>query len=336
MVDEQSYTAETARWMLLFSLASSSLLILNKLCMHNFHTPALISTLQFAVTTLTCIVLMTSGAVEPDGWEWRKVKPYLLYVTMFVMTIYANMRALQHSNVETIIVFRSACPVIVCFLDWGFLGRQLPSARSVLSLLAIICGCVGYVLTDHSFRLKGWGAYTWATVYALVLSIEMTYGKHVAGPHLGFASMWGPTLYANTLSIIPMATLGLLSHELHALGRVEWSGESIGLLALSCAVGVAISFLGWRVRSILTAACYTVLGVANKMLTVFASALIWNDHASMLGVLSLGICLAGSASYKQAPMAECGEDDIRTRLNPECADKCTVRLKEETEENYEN
>ena len=52
-------------------------------------------------------VLMASGMVAPDHFEWRKVKPYLLYVGMFVATIYANMRALQHSNVETIIVFRA-------------------------------------------------------------------------------------------------------------------------------------------------------------------------------------------------------------------------------------
>ena len=50
---------------------------------------------------------MGTGIVKPDSFEWRKVKPYLLYVGMFVATIYANMRALQHSNVETIIVFRA-------------------------------------------------------------------------------------------------------------------------------------------------------------------------------------------------------------------------------------
>ena len=50
---------------------------------------------------------MASGQVATDHFEWRKVKPYLYYVGMFVATIYANMRALQHSNVETIIVFRA-------------------------------------------------------------------------------------------------------------------------------------------------------------------------------------------------------------------------------------
>eukprot|EP00966_Prymnesium_polylepis_P213655 4947938-Prymnesium_polylepis.2 len=50
------------------------------------------------------------------------------------------MKALEHSNVETVIVFRACCPLVVCVLDWAFMGRQLPSARSALSLLLLTAG----------------------------------------------------------------------------------------------------------------------------------------------------------------------------------------------------
>ena len=33
----------------------------------------------------------------------------------------------------------------------------------------------------------------------------------------------------------------------------------------------------------ITATCYTVLGVANKMATVLINCLIWDKHASLLG-----------------------------------------------------
>lgn len=248
---------------------------------------------------------MGTGMIKADAWEWHKVKPYLVYVCMFVATIYANMRALQHSNVETIIVFRSACPLIVCVLDWGFLGRQLPSARSVVALLVIIGGCVGYVLTDRAFKLNGWGAYTWVTAYFLIISVEMAYGKHIVGPHLAFNSMWGPTLYTNTLSVPPMLTIGLLSHEAGKFGGSEWTSVSIALLLASCVIGVAISYLGWRARSLVTATCYTVLGVANKMFTVLANAMVWDQRASMTGILFLVVCLIGAAGYKQVRLRLC-------------------------------
>ena len=111
-----------------------------------------------------------------------------------------------------------------------------------------------------------------AQAYFLIISVEMAYGKHIVGPHLGFASMWGPTLYTNTISVPPMLAIGMLSSETERLGRIVWTSTSISLLLVSCAVGVAISYLGWRARSLVTATCYTVLGVANKMLTVLGNA----------------------------------------------------------------
>ena len=248
---------------------------------------------------------MGTGMIKADAWEWHKVKPYLVYVCMFVATIYANMRALQHSNVETVIVFRSACPLIVSVLDWAFLGRQLPSARSIGALLVIIGGCIGYVLTDRAFKLNGWGAYSWVTAYFLIISVEMAYGKHIVGPHLAFNSMWGPTLYTNTLSVPPMLTIGLLSHEAGKFGGSEWTSVSIALLLASCVIGVAISYLGWRARSLVTATCYTVLGVANKMFTVLANAMVWDQRASMTGILFLVVCLIGAAGYKQVRLRLC-------------------------------
>ena len=196
---------------------------------------------------------------------------------------------------------------------------------------------------------------------------------------------------------------GLFTHEYAKMAAVAWSPATLGLLTLSCVIGVAISFLGWRARSLVTATCvhpslptcppahlptrppaslptrllsapvcpsayrstclpadlpaalvthgslagrdepprgrhahahgahahahahahgatrapcnsaeaslppprrcYTVLGVANKMLTVLANAMIWDQHASMVGILFLVVCLAGAAGYKQAPLA---------------------------------
>ena len=307
MPAEEGYTAEAACAMLTFSLASSSLLLINKLTLHYLPVPALVSTLQFVSASVTSVVLMASGAVAVDRFEWRKVKPYLLYVFMFVATIYANMRALQHSNVETIIVFRACCPLIVCVLDWACLGRHLPSLRSVLALLVVASGCAGYVLTDRAFKLSGWGAYTWVTAYFFIISFEMAYGKHIVGPHLNFASMWGPTLYTNTISVPPMLSIGFLTHEIDRLAGAQWNTISISLLLLSCVIGVAISYLGWKARSLVTATCYTLLGVANKMLTVLANAMVWDNRASLNGMFFLCICLVGAAGYKQAPLAEAGE-----------------------------
>jgi len=184
----------------------------------------------------------------------------------------------------------------------AFLGRELPSLRSLASLLVLMAGAAGYVLSDREFKMQGFAAYTWVTAYFLIISVEMCYGKLIVGPHVGLKSMWGPTMYTNVLAILPMATAGLLAHEQDRLATTEWNSSLVILLGVSCAIGVAISYTGWNCRSMITATCYTVLGVANKMATVLMNCLIWDNHASLMGIGSLCVCLAGAASYQQAPV----------------------------------
>ena len=100
-------------------------------------------------------------------------------------------QALQNFNIETIIVFRACCPLVVSMLDYVFLGRSLPSAPSLLCLVLLVAGAAGYVASDAQFALNGWAAYSWATTYFFIISVEMAYGKHVIGPAGHFKSMWG-------------------------------------------------------------------------------------------------------------------------------------------------
>ena len=78
-------------------------------------------------------------------------------------------------------------------------------------------------------------------------------------------------------------------------------GAELALLALSCAASVAISATGWRCRGELSATGYTVLGVANKMLTVLANAFVADARASAVGVGCLVACLLCAAAYSLAP-----------------------------------
>ena len=71
------------------------------------------------------------------------------------------MRALQASNVETIIVFRACTPLFVSVFDYVFHKRDLPGPRSLAAMLLILAGATNYVLTDHSFQVDGSGAYFW-------------------------------------------------------------------------------------------------------------------------------------------------------------------------------
>jgi len=317
---------QNVMYCLLYSACSASLLLINRLIMHQMPMASFVSSLQFAASMVTALLVMVQGGAAVDAFEWRKVKPYLLYVSMFVTTIYCNFRALEVSNVETLIVARSCVPFNVAILEFLCMGRAFPNLRSWFAMGLMVLGAAGYVASDKQFELDGWAAYTWVTAYFVVISFEMTVGKYIVGPHLGFASMWGPTLYTNTISIPPMITIGLLTDEQSKLCAVEWTAGLGLLLFSSCVVGVSISYLGFKARSLVSATCFTVLGVANKMATVTANVLIWDQHASAFGIASLVVCLIGAAIYEQSPMrAEKVAESKPDKVEPEVSAPASAR-----------
>ena len=290
--------------MVLYSIAASGMMIVNKLCMKEARLPTLYSALQFITAALTVYILSLLEQVPQEDVTLRasRVRPYALYSLIFSATIYSNMQALFYSSVATIIVFRAAVPLVVCVLDWSFLGRQLPSKRSCIALLGVAGSAAGYVTYDHEFQLSGLGAYTWVTIYFITISIEMAYAKHIVGPQLGFQSIWGPVYHTNFISTGTAIALMLITSEEFEVVKHAYTWRLVCYIVLSCFVSVAISYSGWRCRSLVSASCFTVLGVGNKMATVLMSALIWDDDSTWIGMACLFTCVVSACCYQQSPM----------------------------------
>eukprot|EP00581_Thalassiosira_minuscula_P030830 CAMPEP_0183774022 /NCGR_PEP_ID=MMETSP0739-20130205/40786_1 /TAXON_ID=385413 /ORGANISM="Thalassiosira miniscula, Strain CCMP1093" /LENGTH=258 /DNA_ID=CAMNT_0026015191 /DNA_START=426 /DNA_END=1202 /DNA_ORIENTATION=+ len=235
------------------------------------------------------------------------------------------MKSLSLSNVETVIVFRALAPLLVSVLDAMFLGREWPSAQSWGALGLIALGAYGYALTDEQFQTQGMVAYMWPTLYLLVISFEMAYGKKIiTGVDLQTKS--GPVLYTNMLGWPPMLMFAAMGGEYGRLHKdiMERAHESesgallspagVWLLMLGCIVGTGIGYTGWWCRSKVSAASYTLIGVMNKCMTVLVNLSIWDQHAPMEGIVSLALCLAGGVMYKQAPMKRMKENEGAVEL----------------------
>lgn len=119
-----------------------------------FPIPSVISFVQIVASAVAVLVYKMLGGVV-DGLEWGKVKAYSLYILAFVAAIYANMQALAHSNVETVIVFRACSPIAVTVIEYLFMDRALPSVRSSLALFTVAVGAVMYCTSDSEFALNG-------------------------------------------------------------------------------------------------------------------------------------------------------------------------------------
>lgn len=294
--DLESVKAVTA-----YSVCSASLVLINKLTVTYLPFPSIIIFTQLTSTLVFLWIGKLMGAIQLDPLTYEKLKPYIVYTLAFTGGIFANMKSLESSNVETVIVFRSCSPLAVSVLEALFLGREWPSSRSWLALVTIVVGAVMYANSDENFARMGLSAYVWPLAYLATISFSMTYGKVlVSGVKLD--TFWGPVLYANILGAPPMLFSVVTSGEIYNFHQDSVTGMGFSLLMAGCVVGTAISYTGWYARSRVSAASYTLVGVMNKFATILVNCLIWDNHASPTGILSLVICLGGGLVYQQAPI----------------------------------
>jgi len=228
---------------------------------------------------------------------------------------------LNSANVETVIVFRALSPICVSILDFLFLGRAFPSKRSMTALSLISLGAMGYAASDESFNTMGLAAYFWPIFYLIVITFEMVYGKKIV-KDIKFATMSGPVQYTNLLGWVPMLAFAQFGGEFDRLGEMmnfygvnsfggllmQLPPMSIALLIFGCITGTAIGYTGWWCRDKVSATSYTLIGVLNKCATVLVNLMIWDQHASPVGIASLFVCLVGGTFYQQAPYRKCDGD----------------------------
>lgn len=258
---------------------------------------------QLISTIIFIYVAKNAFGLPVDALERRYIIPYLYYIVAFAAGVFCNMKSLSMSNVETVIVFRALSPCLVSVLDAVFLGREWPSQRSKIGLVTIVLGAYGYASYDEKFQTQGLVAYIWPTLYLMIISFEMCYGKRIIRS-VDLKTKSGPVLYTNLLGIAPMLLFAVMAGEPQKLRAFDQSVPAVayGLLLLGCAVGTGIGYSSWWCRDQVSATSFTIIGVMNKCLTVFLNLCIWDQHAPPGGIACLGICLLGGTIYKQAPM----------------------------------
>jgi len=322
--DEEASPREVLLSIMYYTTCSSLALISNKLALYHMPVPGYLFCLQIGVTVLFIRIGSNLQKIYADPITLDNVKVFIPYICSFVLSLYSNGKALSVSNVETVIVFRACSPILVCFLDYFFLGRELPSIRSLCALMGVVIGAFGYVQSDSEFAMNGISAYTWVMLNLAGIVFEMTYGKRLISNITFEAPVWGATLYTNALAFWPMLILALTTGESSKLANVEVNAVGITWVLLSCITGVGISWSGWNCRNKVSATRYTLLGVVCKFISVLINVTIWSKHASSSGMLMLSVCLVCSAAYKQAP------------LRSETSRKwCNMNSNMETEVNWE-
>ena len=120
-----------------YSLCSSSMLVVNKLAVAAIPLPTVVSGAQLVSSAAIPLVMQACGAPVIGKMTAARVVPYALYTTMFAAGLFANMKALLLTNVGAVIAARCCLPLIVSAIEYSFMGRSWPNKRSMVSLVRL-------------------------------------------------------------------------------------------------------------------------------------------------------------------------------------------------------
>ena len=291
--------SEKLFWILTYSACSSTMLVINKLAVQELPLPTVVSGAQLAVSALVVLVLKVIWPTTMGPMDKTKIVPFMVYTAMFAGGLYANMKALMLTNVGAVIAARSCLPVIVCLIEWAFMGRSLPGARSTFSLAGVVGFAGFYIVDDAGVTVDGASGYVWLFIWWMLLALQMTYGKWMTEKI--DMTQWERVFYTNAFAIPPTVLLFYATGENAAVGDAFVGENAMLWLGASCAMGVGISYSGWKTRTVITATTFTLVGVLNKMATIAFAVIVWPGDASYASIAALVFCILFGLLYQDAP-----------------------------------
>jgi solute carrier family 35 len=283
-----------------YSLCSSCLLIVNKVALHILPATVFLLSLQLWFAVVFVYLLQACGVVQIEPFRLETALKFVPVVLSFLGTLFSNAKVLQYSNVETFITFRSTTPLVLCVCDYLFLGRHLPSARSLACLFGLLVSSAGYALFDHAFDVR---AYSWLGVWYVCFTVYEVVVKHMCDTVA--VDNWTRVVYTNAMagSVLGFA-IPMVRGEHAAVAALPWTAMATSTLLTSCLIGIGVSHSAYVMRSACSATLSAVVGILCKVLTVLINICLWDKHASAVELTFLALGLIAGAFYEQAPLRE--------------------------------
>lgn len=282
-----------------FIVCSSTLLIVNKLCVEFSKSTTEVLMLQCIASAVVAFFL-----TKPNMSNFKK---YMIVSVAFVLTLFANLKILESANVETFIIFRNSTPIIISVLDWMFLNRKLPSLRSTVAITGMFLSSIGYSLTDSNFNVN---AYFWVFIWYVIFCFDQIYIKYIVDT-VKTTNNWERVFYMNTWASAFLLMYFLLDVFVLTGQKRKYThilkianATTTTMLSASIFLGIAMSYFSLATRKYLTATSFTIVGNVCKFLTVVINIIIWDKHASTEGCAFLFVCMICAMFYQQAPLRE--------------------------------
>ena len=279
--------------------------MVNKLAVSDLKLPNTILILQF----VSCCALLGAAhamkIIQISNINRETAVGFIPLSVAFFGLLSAGMWVMKEAPLETFIAFKSTTPICFSLIDYVFLGRALPRAKSIMSMVGITIGAIYYV---HGDVLSNAASYGLCGVFIIFACLEGSIAKDTINRYK--MNSWSRTFLMNLISIPISFCLALFTGELsHAVkfedvhGDVlEFTNRAVLALTCSCVFGVGMGVFTMLIRDALSATSVSVVATCNKFLSEIVNYFIWNNHASLDGAGAVIFIIFCGAFYEQSPL----------------------------------
>lgn len=300
----------------LWMTCSLGMIVFNKLAITAFPVECSLVALQMAVAVVFLVVFCRSSihiGSRQDVLRWSMVAPF------FTGMLLTSILALKNAPMSLVVTFRAISPLVALIVERFYpnpirlTGGMFVSMGLMLAgVLIYSAGCdVTHVRAIFWVFLNNFFAIGDRLLQRLMLASDQSPVD---------ISKTGVTLLNNVLGMIPLCFVALFTREYvevpDAVASLTTSGAI--LVAVSCIVGIGISYTGVWVQSRINATSFLVLVNANKFFIIFLECYIMHTK-QITAIQALGASiaiLAGIMYGKAREAAQSQEAEERKALNP--------------------
>jgi len=293
------------------SISASTLVIVNKWAMQEFHAPVpagqpvghagymwTLVVFQFLSAAAFARVAAICGLVQCDSLVPQKAMAFFPAASMFMITIVAGNAVMNYSNVNTFLVLRSLVPLPCNLLEILVYRDPCPPCASWIAMLITVAGAVGYATAVGGIEMS---SIAWAAIFLVTMPVDGLLIKHSVSS-CGL-SPWGLVYYNNLLAALPALVFMFLFEipnmdAFRTLCAAALTPSASLAIGVSCLIGISLSFFQLNTRFYISATAFMVLGVVNKFLTVLINKVVMEDQG-LVPLLCIVGSLAGAILWQQ-------------------------------------
>jgi len=259
----------------------------------------------FPATSLLIILLMLIASVFLLVFEFRRMSfqrwgdlgKWIAIPFFFAGILGTSLWALNYSTVSTVLILRSALPLLALGVDKAFLrSTMIITPRHIFCVVLVIGGSVIYTHWNVSITMYS----IWLLmINGLLIIMDRSVQRYLLTDADFSLTPQLCSFLTNAVGIIPMMIIAVVSGEIH-----EWDAAVLDVtptswfwVVVSGSCGCCLNYLALHAQKRVSVTTFLMMQNFNKVAVVVGSVVAFGDVLSALSVTGCAMSICGSVWY---------------------------------------